>query len=264
LSRKSLIAPVLPVVEKKRMEDFRMVTKEFIIELWTTNASDQIVLNVSSGGYAQKLKIMQASNGALVYEHFVQGNVLEEIGMHRDFLVVKDYNGDGIEDVYFPRLNPREKDRFSLSDWSSDGLHYYSTIDFSYAQLIKKYQPKIPYLGWIEWEDYNLDGHIDWRVLGLNDRWMYYTWNKQTSAYETCSSLNEMDYCVVVSEERKGMYWKSAESVLGIKTKLTFYCTLEGEIIPDRAWLKTHKQGNTLDCVDWSKGSWVVSGKKYY
>lgn len=264
LSRKSLIAPDQPDLEKKRKEDFQIVTQDFVVELWTTNASDQIILDVSSGGYAQKLRIMQTSNGAVVYEHFVQGNVLEEMGMHRDFLVVKDFNGDGIDDVYFPRLNPREKDRFSLSDWGSDGLHYHTTIDFSYAQLIKKYQPKLPYLGWIEWEDYNLDGDMDWRVLGPNDRWLYYTWNQRTSEYEPCSSLNEMDYCVVVSAANKAMYWKSSESVLGVKTKPTFYCSVDGEITPDRTWLTTLKQGNTLDCIDWSKGSWVLSGKKYY
>ncbi len=264
LSRKSLLEPVQPVKEKKRLEDFRMVTKDFIIELWTANALDQIMLDVTSGGYAQKLKIMQVTNGALVYEHFVQGNILEEIGMHRDFLVVKDFNGDGIEDVYFPRLNPREKDRFALSDWSSDGLHYYTTIDFSYAQMIKKYQPRVPIFGWVEWEDYDLDGVVDWRVLGPKDHWMYYTWNKQASVYQPCPSLNAMDYCVVSSVARKAMYWKSSESVLGVKAIPMFYCTLDGEIIPDRAWLSTHKQGNTLDCVDWSQGIWVVSGKKYY
>jgi hypothetical protein len=264
VSRTDLSPPVNNAIAKNKKEDFRLVTDGFIFELWATDESDQIILESSLGLYAQKLKIKQLSDGALIYEHFIQGNVSEEIGMHRDFFIVKDFNRDGIEDVYFPRLNPREKDRFALSEWGSDGLHYYTTIDFTYAQMIKKYQPRVPNLGWLEMEDYNLDGVVDWRVLGPNDRWMYYTWNKQTSDYQPCPSLNAMDYCVVSSGARKATYWKSSESVLGVKTNPTFYCTVDGEVIPDRAWLQTIKQGNTFECVDWCQGRWVISGKKYH
>ena len=264
VSRTDLSPPVNNAIAKNKKEDFRMVTDGFIFELWATDESDQIILESSLGLYAQKLKIKQLSDGALIYEHFIQGNVSEEIGMHRDFFIVKDFNRDGIEDVYFPRLNPWEKDRFALSDWSSDGLHYYTTIDFTYAQMIKKYQPRVPILGWLEMEDYNLDGIVDWRVLGPNDRWMYYTWNKQTSDYQPSTSLNAMDYCVVSSGARKATYWKSSESALGVKTNPTFYCTVDGEVIPDRAWLQTIKQGNTFECVDWCQGRWVISGKKYH
>jgi hypothetical protein len=264
LSRLDLTPPVNNANSKSKKEDFRLVSDGFIVELWTTDESDQIILESSLGVYAQKLMVKQLSDGALIYEHFIQGNVSEEIGMHRDFLIVKDFNMDGIADVYFPRLNSREKDRFALSDWSSDGLHYYTTIDFSYSQLVKKYQPRVPILGWVEWEDYNLDGDMDWRVLGPNDRWMYYTWNKQVSDFQPCSSLNAMDYCVVSSVARKAMYWKSSESVLGVKTNPTFYCTVGGEVIPDRAWLQTIKQGNAFECVDWCQGRWVISGEKYH
>jgi hypothetical protein len=264
LTRQDLVAPVHPVKPRKKQPDFRFDKEDLIIELWTTDASDQVILDAAMGGYAQKLRILQKQGGALVYEHFIQGNVIQETGMHRDFLLVRDFNLDGIDDVYFPRLNPHEKDRFALSDWGSDGLHYYTTVDFSYERMIRKFQPKCPLLGWLEWEDYNLDGHQDFRLLGPNDRWNYFTWDKASELFEANPILNNMDYGVVLSSMDKALYWKSSDQDLGSKLNLVTYCAINGQITPDRTWMTNVKSGNTFDCMDWSQGKWVMSGKKYH
>jgi hypothetical protein len=184
--------------------------------------------------------------------------------MHRDFLLVRDFNLDGIDDVYFPLLNPHEKDRFALSDWGSDGLHYYTTVDFSFERMIRKFQPKCPLLGWLEWEDYNLDGHQDFRLLGPNDRWNYFTWDKASELFEANPILNNMDYGVVLSSMDRALYWKSSDQDLGAKLNLVTYCAMNGQITPDRTWMTNVKSDNTFDCMDWAQGKWVMSGKKYH
>lgn len=252
--------------EKVKIPLFSKKEGEYIYELWDIEPKDQVILDANSGAYAKKVVVKEVRTDQLVYMHFIKGNDYLEAEVGRCFFVVKDFNMDGVADIYIPRMHPTQKDYFLYSDKTNDALHFISTVDYKYSQWrflgrdISQCEDELL----SEYQDFNGDGYKDLRIqnycddIGDNCSWSYYLFDKDKNSLEYSLEYSSLDYLCVGQTEHVG--WTKQKLVNG-ELEVTFYKRIDGRMSPWRKsiWIDPAvKYPMTLHVLEYLNNGWYT------
>lgn len=227
-------------------------------ELWDLDQKDQIALDASPGAYAQKLNVFSVDKNQLIYSHFITGNHYLEAGLKREFLLLNDFNRDGVWDIYIPRMHPTIKEKVILSDLKDSSLYFRAKVDFDFADLFVKQWDEV----FRAFLDFNGDGFDDFRILKRSDEnrecWDYYLFDSATNSFQYSLTYSMMDYICVES----GFFLAWQQNVqTDDGAEVIYFRREEGVLIP---WRKSYADKSSLDSglgvkiFEWKSDQWEL------
>jgi hypothetical protein len=202
---------------------------EFHFEL--QNLSDEVTLGRSH----QRLIIATQGKSRVLFEDSVACfcNPVDN-AKYPWFLVVKDYNHDDVPDVYFPKRCPGNRDVFYLSEKVDGNLTFNESSNLSYPEarmMHGDFEFSSNKMVLREYDDFNLDGWLDYRVYTQMGRsegfWSYFIFSPLLNTFQHSISFSLLDHCSVNRKTREIVAWKQVTGLDG-SSATEQYCLSNG------------------------------------